>query len=122
MILLELKSPLIESTWISGSVGLVESLESRVPVTVKVGDNIKVLTNTQVTILCPVYGLPQPSVRWMKGGKPIGEGHTLNGTNLVLSSSNGVRHSGRYVCIAENRLDEARASSDVTYVGKRIEQ
>ena len=46
--LAELAEPVVLSTWRSGSVGVKESLLSRDPVKVTIGDNVKLLTKTKV--------------------------------------------------------------------------
>ena len=40
--------PTIKSTWVTGSVGVKESLLSREPVKVTIGDNVRVFTKTKV--------------------------------------------------------------------------
>ena len=46
--LAELVEPVVLSTWRTGSVGVKESLLSRDPVKVTVGDNVRLLTKTKV--------------------------------------------------------------------------
>lgn len=40
--------PTIKSTWVTGSVGIKESLLSREPVKVTIGDNVRLFTKTKV--------------------------------------------------------------------------
>ncbi|XP_048583436.1 hemicentin-2 isoform X2 [Nematostella vectensis] len=110
--------PFIRSTWVTGSVGTHKSLKSRDPVIVTIGDKVETLTGTEVSIICPVEGLPPPKVTWAKNG-PIASGDKFTiarSTDLVFNSGKAsVFDSGRYSCRAVNNLGQDTAYSEVTF-------
>ncbi|EDO32298.1 predicted protein, partial [Nematostella vectensis] len=92
-----------------------DSLKSRDPVIVTIGDKVETLTGTEVSIICPVEGLPPPKVTWAKNG-PIASGDKFTiarSTDLVFNSGKAsVFDSGRYSCRAVNNLGQDTAYSE----------
>ncbi|VDL73725.1 unnamed protein product [Nippostrongylus brasiliensis] len=67
-----------------------------------VGGVKNVSRGARVELLCPVFGYPQPFVRWEKDGQAIDSASVeYDGDNLVLTSAD-VTQSGVYSCIADN--------------------
>ncbi|XP_068741513.1 hemicentin-1-like isoform X2 [Montipora capricornis] len=108
--------PVVMSTWRTGSVGVKESLLSREPVKVTIGDNVRIFTKTKLTIECPVKAIPLATVTWTFGMGSLPRKHQTNGTNLVLSDKSDTSDSGRYQCIARNPLGRDSSWSDVTFL------
>ena len=100
----------------SKTIPLVDKPES----VINVGDNITSLTETSLSIDCPVSGEPKPVVFWTKDGLPLNaeEGTFFIHTNGTLTirgiTSSG---SGRYTCAAKNFAGKDSVSSEVTVVG-----
>ncbi|KAL9986930.1 hypothetical protein ACROYT_G001147 [Oculina patagonica] len=109
-------APTVLSTWLSGSVGVQESLQTRDPLKLIIGDAARLFTKTKVTIKCDVKAIPVAKVTWTKNGGPIHSKHKINGTDLVLSEESGISDSGRYACAATNPLGRDAASSDITFI------
>lgn len=58
-----------------------------------------VIEGAMVTFYCNATGNPAARYRWIKDGKTVATGNTLN----IKTNRN---HSGRYWCLAENGLDK----------------
>ena len=62
--------------------------------------NQTVIEGTNTTFHCTATGNPTPTITWMKDGKSVAEGHTL-------SFETSRNDSGKYWCLATNRLGES---------------
>lgn len=61
------------------------------------------------TLQCPAVGSPQPTITWLKDGRPLGTDDSerlsfLDGGRQLLIESTETADSGRYVCIATNSV------------------
>ncbi|XP_048224838.1 ADAMTS-like protein 3 isoform X2 [Perognathus longimembris pacificus] len=76
-----------------------------------VGGIVEAALGADVTLQCPVRGVPQPDITWSKRGRPLGDNVSLllNGSLLLQNAS--LEHEGTYVCTAANALGEAAATS-----------
>ncbi|KAH7673288.1 Immunoglobulin I-set domain containing protein, partial [Aphelenchoides avenae] len=72
--------------------------------------------NSRVTIYCPVYGHPSPTLTWLKNGRPLDDP-----TDIYLSSNRQRLHfirlqkhdADQYTCIARNAAGEDRKDFQV---------
>lgn len=121
---IEPSKPAIKSTTQTGSLGLIKSLSSRDPLTITIGDNAELLTKTELTIRCPVFGLPTPQVTWFAGRRKVVSGNKYllgRGADLMIGSESYPTtefDSMGYSCVASNVLGQDRAFSRVRFVGE----
>ena len=94
--------------------------QDRSPITFSIGDDVKALTNTSITIQCPTSGVPTPTITWTKDGEQITNDsrYTIQDDGSLLISEAVDEDSARYTCIAESIFGEDSASSEVQIVGK----
>ena len=87
--------------------------------TIKVGDNVTAVSETSITIKCPVSGLPKPTVIWEKDGVQItaGEDISISGNNSLVIKGASVEDSAKYTCNIQNVAGTDSASSTVNIVG-----
>ncbi|XP_071951646.1 vascular endothelial growth factor receptor 1-like [Antedon mediterranea] len=78
----------------------------------------------QFNLSCSAEGVPTPTIRWLKDGKniitknhPSIKGNTIV-SNITRSRITSVQDSGRYTCIAENRVARVNASADIKVLEK----
>lgn len=99
----------------------VRSLYSRDPVFIRIGQALSVLSGTNVSIECPVSGVPEPVVTWSRKGNNI----DTNGRNIVKESLLIITHmttadTGVYLCKAVSLAGEVTANSMVNVIGKSL--
>ena len=90
------------------------------PVTIKVGDNVTAASYTNITIRCPISGVPTPKVNWLKDDVPIVEGEAFSITSdyhLVLKDLEA-EHIAKYTCMAKSEFGTDEISSIVQIIGK----
>ncbi|CAH1786157.1 unnamed protein product, partial [Owenia fusiformis] len=79
-------------------------------------DNPRVIVNRTVVLECPVSGIPEPTIKWLKDGNSLVTGVGLellsNGRQLEIASAQ-VTDTGRYTCIANNKAGELRRNFDL---------
>ncbi|XP_011246353.1 hemicentin-1 isoform X3 [Mus musculus] len=66
---------------------------------------ITVIRGKSISLECEVQGIPQPTVTWMKDGRPLtkGKGVEILDEGRILQLKNvHVSDTGRYVCVAVN--------------------
>jgi len=92
----------------------------RSPITLSIGDDVKALTNTSITVQCPTSGVPTPTITWKKDGERVANDsrYTIQDDGSLLISDAVEEDSARYTCIAESIIGEDSASSEVQIVGK----
>ena len=83
-----------------------------------VGQRLELLSLSNVTIRCPVSGLPHPEITWSLDGRNLVTGGRIRvqGGSLVISSADTL-DSGRYTCVASNLVGQARAQAYLTVIG-----
>ena len=89
------------------------------PVIMNIGDNVTAVSNTTITIRCPVRGVPTPSVTWTKNAVPINAKEKLfvDGSTLVIVGAN-LQDRGKYTCKVENHFGKVDMSSLINIAGK----
>lgn len=102
-----------EAPKINVSRSSVTSLDSRDPITVRVGQKLDVLSGTKVSIECPVSGIPEPVVNWKRQDGPLLAEDSVLTLGRVTMQSTGV-----YVCRAFNLAGDVMARSIVNVTGK----
>ena len=97
--------------------------QDRSPISFTVGDNVTVLTNTNVTIHCPTTGVPKPTVTWTKDGQEIlnGDKYTMQVNGSLLINEVDEKDSARYTCTADSAAGKDSATSTVQVVGKIVQ-
>ena len=85
-----------------------------------IGDNVTALTNTSITIQCPISGVPIPTVTWAKDGQEIpNDGrYIVQGDGSLLIKEALEEDTARYSCTAESVAGKDSATSTVQIVGK----
>lgn len=105
---------------IMSSYGSAESLQDWTHFNFTIGTDVAILQGSPMTIKCPVIGVPEPKIGWIKDGKMLTSNDrmdmdcvgTLNINKLELEDS------GDYVCTAQSFLGMDIAFSAVTVIGK----
>ena len=94
--------------------------QDRSPITMTIGDNVRALTDTNITIQCHASGVPTPTITWSKDGKAINseDRYTIKVDGSLVISEAGHEHSSRYTCTAYSAAGKDSASSTVQIVGK----
>ncbi|VDN03059.1 unnamed protein product [Thelazia callipaeda] len=78
--------------------------------------NVRVRNGDRTRLECKVDGYPEPSITWMRGGRPIEDTKNIilsprGETMMILKSRRA--DSGSYSCVAKNSAGEAEASFTV---------
>lgn len=99
------ESPTIAVSWRNAS-----DLNSS-SVTVVVGGSVHVRVGANVTLECPVKGVPQPTVSWHRKEGPLSTSASplLNGSLLLRNVT--LQDSGIYSCVAANDIGKSVAPS-----------
>jgi len=81
---------------------------------------VTALTNTSITIRCPISGVPTPTATWTKGNQEItnGDRYTVQDDGSLLISEVKEEDSARYTCTADSVTGRDSASSTVRIIGK----
>ncbi|KAM4861104.1 hemicentin-1 [Thomomys bottae] len=78
---------------------------------------IIVTRGKSISLQCEVQGAPQPTVNWMKDGRPLTKGRGLEivdgGRSLQLKNTH-ISDTGRYVCVAVNVAGMADRKFDLS--------
>ena len=88
------------------------------PVTMNIGDNLTAVSNTTITIKCPVGGIPTPSVTWTKDGILVVDGEKVSlkdDNSLVIK---GAKSGAKYTCRVQSVAGTSSSSSVVKIIGK----
>ena len=85
-----------------------------------IGDDVTALTNTNITIQCPISGVPTPTVTWTKDGEHVpGDGrYTVQDDGSLLISEAVEEDNAQYTCIADSIIGKDSVSSKMQIVGK----
>jgi hemicentin len=83
---------------------------------------VDAIIDRQATISCPAYGRPNPTVTWLKSGRPLDDSTenvylTANGQKLHFLRL-GRDHVDRYTCIARNAAGEDKRDFALRLLGK----
>ncbi|XP_034880141.1 ADAMTS-like protein 3 isoform X2 [Mirounga leonina] len=78
---------------------------------VVVGGVVEAALQANVTIRCPVKGVPQPNITWLKRRGSLSDNVSLLFNGSLLLQNVSLEHEGTYVCTATNALGKAAAMS-----------
>ena len=99
----------------------VRSLDSREPISIRIGQALSVLSGTKVSIECPVSGVPKPEVTWSRQDNNMDTDGRVLVIDSVLIITNATRaDTGLYLCKAVNLAGEVVASSMVNVRSKSV--
>ena len=89
-------------------------------VTMNIGDNVTAASNTNITIRCPVSGVPTPSVTWTKDGvEVVGEDEvSITNENALVIQEAQSEDSATYTCKVESEFGKESLSSIVRIKGQ----
>ena len=111
----EPKKPMIA---VSGT-GRVIPVGDGSPVIMDVGDNVTAVSNTTITIRCPISGVPTPTVTWLKDNVPIvEEAFSITSDYRLVLNGLEAGHIAKYTCIAQSEFGTDETSSVVQILGK----
>lgn len=96
-------------------------LSGIVSVQATVGGSVTVLSGSYITITCSADGVPNPTVTWSRGDKPLRTASPVNNTAMqfvMLSIEDAtVADTGEYLCTARSEVGADRESTKVTVIG-----
>ncbi|MEE6505501.1 hypothetical protein FKM82_005546 [Ascaphus truei] len=79
-------------------------------------EDVIVLINNPLSLICEAVGFPAPTVTWLKDGEPFKESHNLR----VLPGGHGLQirnaqedDAGEYTCLVTNEVGEASKNYEV---------
>uniref|UniRef100_A0A4X1UQN3 ADAMTS like 3 n=1 Tax=Sus scrofa TaxID=9823 RepID=A0A4X1UQN3_PIG len=78
---------------------------------VVIGGIVEAPLRANVTIQCPVKGIPQPNITWLKKGGSLSDSISLLFNGSLLLQNVSLENEGTYVCTAINPLGKAKATS-----------
>ncbi|XP_059534365.1 ADAMTS-like protein 3 isoform X2 [Myotis daubentonii] len=81
------------------------------PLSVVVGGTVRAALGADVTIQCPVRGVPRPTVSWVKRGGPLGDNISVLPNGSLLLQNVSRQNKGTYVCRVSSALGKAAATS-----------
>ena len=92
------------------------------PVTMNVGDSVTAVSNTTITIRCPVRGVPTPDVTWEKDGKQVTPGgrFSISSDYTLMIKEAAVDDSAEYTCSVKSVAGTDSESSTVEIISKLI--
>lgn len=95
--------------------------QDRSPIILTIGDNVTALTDSSVTLLCHVSGVPKPSVTWTKYGQVIATGgrYAVRSTGELLIVGAREDDEAQYKCTAVNVAGQDSETSYIYIAGKR---
>lgn len=105
---------------IMATYGSDESLQDRRHFNVTIGKDISILSGSPLTLKCPVVGVPEPKITWIKDRKMLSSNDRMNtdciGTLDIYKVE--LEDSGDYACSAQSFLGMDIAFSSLTVYGK----
>lgn len=104
------------------SYGYEESLQNFDPLNITIGKEASILRGSPLTIKCPVLGVPEPKIKWIKDRKMLSSNDRMDMhcTGVLNIFKVELEDSGDYACIAESFLGMDIAFSAVTVYGRAI--
>lgn len=81
--------------------------------------------NDTITLQCDVIGSPQPTITWTKDQQTVASDNhhkqTFDGrTALLLITKAAIEDSGKYECVAENKLGKITVDALIVVKGKQM--
>lgn len=104
------------------SYGYEESLHNFDRLNITIGKEASLLRGSPLTIKCPVLGVPEPKIKWIKDRKMLisNDRMDMHCTGVLNIFKVELEDSGDYACIAESFLGMDIAFSAVTVYGRAI--
>ena len=104
------------------SYGYKESLQNFDRLNITIGKEVSLLRGSPLTIKCPVLGVPEPKIKWIKDRKMLisNDRMDMHCTGVLNIFKVELEDSGDYACIAESFLGMDIAFSAVTVYGRDI--
>ncbi|XP_026178915.1 hemicentin-1 [Mastacembelus armatus] len=94
----------------AGTVSLEMSLTVQIPPSIRDGEQeVEVVENSQVQLVCVAEGVPQPSLSWDKDGIPLSEStgeYTILPSGELTIDIAQPEDAGTYTCIATNEVGQ----------------
>uniref|UniRef100_A0A8C3X202 ADAMTS like 3 n=1 Tax=Catagonus wagneri TaxID=51154 RepID=A0A8C3X202_9CETA len=103
---------------------VILSIERNIPrpghnhLSVVAGGIVEAPLRANVTIQCPVKGIPQPNITWLKKGGSLSDNISLLFNGSLLLQNVSLENEGTYVCTAINALGKAKATAVLHLLGK----
>jgi len=89
------------------------------PVTMNIADNVTAASNTNITIWCPVSGVPTPAVTWEKDGVLVVDDDDRvsirEDNSLVIT---GAEENTEYTCKVSNVAGKDSLTSIINVIGQ----
>lgn len=107
---------------IMSTYGIEESLQDRRHFNFTIGKDISILRGSPLTIKCPVVGVPEPKIMWIKDRKMLSSNDRMDMDCAGILNIHKVEpeDSGDYVCSAQSFLGMDIAFSSVTVIGENL--
>ena len=107
-------APKIEATSTS-----VERITDMKPISVQIGTRITLLPGVRLEITCPVSGIPEPSISWLRQGQQITtSGRFLVENDTLIIRTTALSDRGSFTCAANNTLGRTTSSTMVDITGE----
>ena len=107
---------------IMSSYGHKESLQKQERLNITIGNEASILQGSPLTIKCPVLGVPEPKIKWIKDRKMLSTNDRMemDCAGILNIFKMELEDSGDYACVAESFLGMDMAFSAVTVFGKKL--
>ncbi|KAM4642152.1 hemicentin-1 [Discoglossus pictus] len=82
----------------------------------KFTEDLSVVVNNQLDLLCITTGFPPPLITWLKDGQTLSQTdnmHLMKGGQILRITSAQEDNLGRYTCLASNRAGESKKEFSV---------
>lgn len=106
---------------IMSAYGYEEALQNHNRLNVTIGKDVSILQGSPLTIKCPVLGVPEPKIKWIKDRTMLSSNDRMDMdcAGILNIYKLEPEDSGDYVCTAESFLGLDIAFSAVTVFGKK---
>ncbi|KAM9312600.1 ADAMTS-like protein 3 [Gastrophryne carolinensis] len=85
-----------------------------------VGDTLMVRAGMNVTLDCPVRGLPNPKLIWLKKDHPLPDNSVVLSNGSLLLTNVTDTNEGAYICAASNELGKTVAMTVLHLSGQKV--
>lgn len=104
----------------------LEFITEKTKASIQIGDSLKVLAGSDVSIDCLAHGTPPPIISWRRNGKDV-RSSGRRGQFVITELSEGSRLAitqitsqitGHFECVATNTGGADRTASSITVLGE----